>query len=64
MNILYTKKQTAEILKISISKLDRLRASRFIGYCKIGGSILFQQQHIDDLIAKSQIKAANFNRFR
>ena len=56
--VLYTKKEVAELLNCSISKIDQLIKSKEIGYFKYGksnqSSIKFSQVHISDYLKSAQ----------
>lgn len=51
---LYSRKQTADILGISLSTLDTLRAERKIGYYqkRPGCKVQFTQDHIDQYLKR------------
>jgi len=52
MVIVYTKKQAADLLKISVKTLERKMFDGSLSYCKIGKRILLDQVSLEDFLQK------------
>jgi len=55
MQILYSKKETAAMLDISLRTLERLVENGYISSTKIGRQRKFSESHINKYIAKNEI---------
>jgi excisionase family DNA binding protein len=51
--MLFSKKETAEKLKISTKTLERLMAAKAIGFVQVGRLIHFSQENLDCFIQKN-----------
>ncbi len=51
-----TKKEAAELLRISIATIDRLMRDRKIPFSKINGKVLFQKKDLIDLLESKKVK--------
>lgn len=55
-NEILTKKEAAELLRISIATIDRLMRDRKIPFSKINGKVLFLRKDLMDLLERKKIK--------
>jgi len=55
-NEIFTKKEAAAYLKVSIPTIDRWMKKRIIPYSKIGGKVLFQKKDLINLLENKKIK--------
>ena len=50
--ITYTRPQTAAMLNMALRTLDGHIAARRIGFCKVGGKVLFRECDIESFLAR------------
>jgi excisionase family DNA binding protein len=54
---LFTIKEVASLLKISVSSVRRLQQGRHIPFIKVGGSVRFSKIDIDGYLEKVKVKS-------
>lgn len=59
MNILYTRKEAAEALRISTDTLDRLNASGKIARINIGSRVYYTPEALQNFVSRMAREAAN-----
>jgi excisionase family DNA binding protein len=55
--VIFDRKQAAELIGVSVVTIDRAIANKKIGCYRIGRSIRFSQQHLDDFLKSCEQKA-------
>jgi excisionase family DNA binding protein len=53
---LYTLKETAEMLRLSTSKLYKMVEAREIGHIKNSGKLTFKAKHLNDYLRMHEVK--------
>jgi len=64
MQEVFTRKEVAERLKISIFAVDDLRKQRQLGWHRVGANVRITQQNIDAFLARNEMRPTSCVRSR